>query len=498
MNGDIKKSIAKNTGVMMIAQMITWVSSFVLLMFLPRYLGSVEYGRLHLALSIAMILRIIIDFGGNHLIPKEVAKSRERLPDVLMSFIGVRSGIWLAVLGGIALFTLIAGYSGYVRLLILIMAFSTLWQGLQKALRGCFQGCEMMEYPSIGNVAEKVFLTSLAVAALLLGANALTIVIVMTTAAIVNFLVCVKFAPKILDHLPAFNVATSVNMVRQSLPYFLWSVSSVIYYRVDTVMLSLMTPEQVIGWYGASYKFFDVVMFLPTILTTVLFPILSKLWVDGEDKLLETLRPSLKYIILAGIPVSILFFGYAEQIIDLFYGIEEYRSSVIVLQVFAPGIVLVYIDFILGNTILATDKQVPWAAVGGIAIVLNVVLNLFLIPHFQNTMGNGGVGAAITTLITEALVMVAAFFVLPRSYGKVFPLPETIRVLGAGSVMLAVVWWLHSIGVFWIFGAIISGIVYAGMVFAFRILGVREKELLSRYLSIGHLKSLVSEKGSAI
>src|ERR1043166_4872390 len=91
----VATSITKNTTVMMSSQLITWVSSFVLMMFLPRYLGSEEYGRLYLAISVGMIFQIIIEFGGSYFIPKEVSRYPERAASLATNFTGIRSVLWV-------------------------------------------------------------------------------------------------------------------------------------------------------------------------------------------------------------------------------------------------------------------------------------------------------------------------------------------------------------------------------------------------------------------
>src|SRR5690554_2939159 len=173
MNQEIGESIAKNTTVMLAAQAITWIASFALLMFLPRYLGSESYGQLYLAMSLGMIIGIIIDFGGNYLIPKEVAKSKSVTADILISFIGVRTIIWALCMGALILFSFLVDYSKTVMVLIVVLGISHLWEGASKAIRSCFQGYEQMEYPSVGIIAEKVFVATLAVTALVMGAGAL-------------------------------------------------------------------------------------------------------------------------------------------------------------------------------------------------------------------------------------------------------------------------------------------------------------------------------------
>ncbi len=68
------------------------------------------------------------------------------------------------------------------------------------------------------------------------------------------------------------------SMIREGIPYLLWTIFGIVYYRIDSVMLSFLTPEAVVGWYGASYKFFDVLAFLPGIYSLSILPVLSKMW----------------------------------------------------------------------------------------------------------------------------------------------------------------------------------------------------------------------------
>ena len=87
---EAEHSIAKNTTVMMGSQLVTWISTFILMLFLPRYLGSVDYGRLYLAMSLTMIFQIVIDFGGSYYIAKEISRSREHAPTLVADSIGMR------------------------------------------------------------------------------------------------------------------------------------------------------------------------------------------------------------------------------------------------------------------------------------------------------------------------------------------------------------------------------------------------------------------------
>jgi O-antigen/teichoic acid export membrane protein len=256
----------------------------------------------------------------------------------------------------------------------------------------------------------------------------------------------------------------------------------------------MFSTEQVVGWYGGAYRFFDIVMFLPSILTTVLFPIFSKLSADSDRSLPDTFQRSLRFMIIAGIPMCVLFYGFSGDIIDLFYGIEEYGPSALILKIFAVGVVLVYVDFILGSTILATDKQKKWAAVGFIAILFNTGLNYLAIPLSQTIWGNGGIGAAVATLATEAFILVSALLMLPGHYFRGYEVSLLGKALLSGCLMGGLVWGLHGTGIHWIVQLVCSSIVYMGFIFLFKVITIREIAFLREFFANKSFTSFLTTK----
>lgn len=494
MEKQIGKSIARNFSIMFGARAITWISSFVLLMFLPRYLGSEDYGRLYLAMSVKMMIGLFIDFGGNYLITKEVARSEEQGVKMLNSYFMLRIVLWLISMGGVILASHLFGYSQYVHILILILTVGKLFEGESKALKAYFQGIERTEFPSIGMVAERISIAAFAVAALLLGADSIAIAVIMALATIINLVVVAWFSRDFINF--EFQLDKRVfSLLRSGLPFFLYSLFSIIYYRIDAIMLSSMTTDEVTGWYGGAYRFFDIVMVFPMVYTKAVFPIFSKLWDDKEGLLEETLGQSLKLILLLAIPVSIGIFLFSEPIIHFFMGLGEYRSSVVILKIFAASIPLIYMDFILGSAIMgAANRQKGWAIVGFLAIFINVGINFYLIPFTQTIFANGGIGAAVATFITELFIMLSAVWLLPKSYFQNFEVAYVYKPLTAGLVMAAFIWFMFSTGIYWMILLACGGLLYLGMIWSLKIFSPREMELIKKMASVNKIKMLLSNK----
>ncbi|MDZ7808672.1 MAG: flippase [Gracilimonas sp.] len=481
--------MAKNTTVMFGAQIITWAASFVLLMFLPKYLGSDNYGKLFLAISISMMIQVLIDFGGGYLIPKEVSRSKSKTAQILSNFGVTRFIIWLGAMIILIAFSYLAGYPPVTQLLIVILGFSKLWEGAKRVLASGFQGHERMEYPSLGSIADRVFVSALVVSALLLGFGPVMVAIIMAGGALINLIVLILFSNRILDRFPKFQWGQTKDMLQVSIPYFLWSLFSIIYYRIDAVMLSLFTDDSVVGWYGASFRFFDIVMVFPSIFTTVIFPIFSRLWVDSKDEMLVTFQKSVKFMAILAFPVAIGILFYSKNIVELFFGLEGYSPSIIILQIFAISIPLVYIDFILGSTILAADKQKTWAWVGLSAIFINVILNLFFIPYAQTYFGNGGIGAAVSTFGTEAYILAFALYLLPQEYINSLKFSYSINLAFSLALMTLVIWGGQSIEIPWIITAILAAITYLTSILYTGVLEPKERAFVLEQFQLTRLKN---------
>ena len=490
MNNDIAQSVARNTTIMMGSQIITWASSFALMLFLPRYLGSEEYGRLFLAISVTWIIQIFIEFGGNYYIVKEISRSPEAAPGLLSNSIALRVILWVVSLAAMAVFTTFIGYSMDVKALLLVLGISKLWEGSGRVLCNCYQGLQLMQFPSAGAIVERVFVTTAGITALILGVGPLAIAIIMGVSTLLNFLVLTRFTSFITRLRARPQWAEMGRILHASIPYFLWATFSVVYYRVDAVMLSIMVPESVVGWYGAAYRFFDVLMFLPSIYSVAIFPVLSKLWTRGREGIGVTTQKSLEFIFLAGVPVAIAVFLFSEDIIGFLFGSEGFSDSAVILRILSCGLILVYIDSVLGTALFASDRQRYWTATAFFAMLLNPLLNYYLIPYTQMRCGNGGIGAALATLITEFFVMVMAMSVLPRSLFETARPSVLLKGVAAGALMMVTTWQLEGSVLPWMFRALAGFGVYCAAIGVLRTVEPVEREFIKRFFSYRNLKTL--------
>ena len=109
MNGS-GRTVAKNASALLISQVTTWALTLILTIVLPRYLGSTSMGKLALANSIWAIGGVIVTFGMDTLLVKEIARSPNKASELFGASVGTRALMHLLVFGGILLYLFVFRY----------------------------------------------------------------------------------------------------------------------------------------------------------------------------------------------------------------------------------------------------------------------------------------------------------------------------------------------------------------------------------------------------
>jgi len=496
---DVVKGVAKNTSIMMFQQVITWVASLILMLFLPRYLGPVEYGKLFLALSIYEIFRVLVSYGGNFLVAKYVSRDHTATAQIVTDATVLR--LLIAALSAAMLVgaVYLADYPVDTEMTIFAVAIMLVWQGGLTALYAAYQGHEALKFTSFGAIVERVVISVVGVTSLLLGAGKLVIAMVMSLGNLLNFVSLLAFAPRIIPSIPRVNWRDVFAQLRSGLPYFLFAVFGTIYNRIDSLMLSKMSPGEVVGWYGGAFRLFDMMNFLPYILTVALYPVLSRLGTESNSIHGRTTQKGLEIVILAAFPMTIGVFFFANDIISLLYSLENYQGSVPILRILTCGLMLLYVDMILVTGLISSDKQREFSLISLAAIPIKFFLNFVLINYFQAAANNGGIGAAISTGITEGCIMIATLILLPKVTLSGFRVAVIGKSAVASALMFGVIWLGWNIGIYWIALIPVGAVVYGTMLLLLKTFEPAEMQFLKQLVaarSLRQLKDLLKQESA--
>ena len=224
------------------------------------------------------------------------------------------------------------------------------------------------------------------------------------------------------------------------LVFFAMSCAATIYTNLDALMLGFMTTDADVGYYNAAVKVKTILVSLVTSLGAVLLPRASWYVEQGEtEKFRAMTRKALRFVLLAASALTVFFILYAKECI-LFLSGEPFLPAVPAMQVILPTVLFIGLTNILGIQMLVPlgrEKVVLQSEIAG--AVTDLILNLILIPPLKAT------GAAIGTLVAEAVVLAVQYLALRKDLKDFFRTYTWPRLLAALLLAAAAGIWVKAL-----------------------------------------------------
>lgn len=196
--------------------------------------------------------------------------------------------------------------------------------------------------------------------------------------------------------------------------FFAMSCATTVYTNLDTVMLGFMTSDADVGYYNAAVKIKTILVSVVTSLGAVLLPRASY-YVEQKrfDEFYRITGKAINFVLLAALPMGVYFILYAEEGIRFLSG-PEYSGSILAMQIIMPTLLFIGLSNILGIQILVPlgkEIIVLYSEIAG--AVTDLILNVLLIPRMH------AAGAAIGTLVAEAVVLLVQYLALKKDVNRV-------------------------------------------------------------------------------
>jgi len=434
--------IAKNTGVLLASQVVSYILGFFFIMYTARYLGAGGFGMLSFALAFTGIFGVFADLGLRQLTVREVARDKSLAGKYLGNIAVMKVILVIVTFGLIALFINLLGYPEQTIKVVYLVALSIIFSGFSGTFYSIFQAYEKMEYQSLGQILSSVLMLAGALFAISEGSSVVGFAsIYFLVSAVVlgySFVVCAwKFVLPKLEVDLGFWKPT----MKAALPFGLSGIFVVIYFYIDSVMLSLMQGEEVVGWYNAAYRFVYVLLFIPAAYFSSIYPIMSRFYKTSKDSMRFSYEKSLKYILIIAFPIAIGVTFFADKIILLIFK-EEFAPSIPALQILVWAVFFSYLAHATVYTLNSINRQMIYTKITFLAMMLNVVLNLIFIPLLSF------VGASLATLFTEFIGFSLMFYYLKRYFGDsiryAFMVKSIFVMLMISIIMLCLIKFINT------------------------------------------------------
>lgn len=239
--------------------------------------------------------------------------------------------------------------------------------------------------------------------------------------------------------------------------FFAMSCATVIYTNLDTVMLGFMATDTDVGYYNAAIKIKTILVSIVTSLGTVLLPRASYYIEHGMlDEFERITKKALNFVFLVATPMMIYFILFAKEGIYFLSG-SAYDGAILPMQILMPTLLLIGITNVLGIQILVPlgkEKIVLYSEIAG--AVVDVIINALLIPGYQSA------GAALGTLVAEAVVLLVQYAALRDGIGKSFAAISYKKIIVALVVAIAASFGFKKLNLGTFITLLLSAILFFG------------------------------------
>jgi O-antigen/teichoic acid export membrane protein len=405
---NLGKKIALNTIISGGTRIIELILAFIIIGILTRYLGKSGFGEYSIILAFIFIFNVLADFGLYSIVVREISKPGADEEKIASNAFTIRFLIGFFIFTSAFLIACLFPYSAIVKQGILIGAFGFWFLSMGQVLMGVFQKYLRMDKVAIAELIARIIQVILILWFVKLGFGLLFIISAIVISSFIYFLFVFIFAQKYVRVRFQFDFVFWKKILRQSWPLAISAILCMIYFKLDTIFLSVMKSEGDVGIYGLSYKILESIVFFPAMFVGLVMPLLSKYAFTDLEKFKRVFQRALDFLIISAIPLAIGTLFLSPKIIFLLSG-GGFEESVLVLNILIFACAMIFFGALFSNVIITRNLQKTLAKIYLAGATVNVVANFIFIPRYSYY------GAASTTLFTEMLVTVLMLIVIFKS-----------------------------------------------------------------------------------
>lgn len=461
------KKIASNTFAQILSKVGTAIISIFLISILTNYLTVDLYGLYLKIYNYISIFVFLADLWLYTIAIREISANKKDTQKivwnvltirVILAFIIFAIAIWLAFF--------LPGYDTSLALWwITIICFFTLFQLINSSIMTLMQANMKIEFSMFSAIfAKLVNLWAIAFIVFVIFvkkgtdfdyfAPFLWIIWTSVLASFVNTVLNYFYARRIQKFWFAFDWEYIKHIFKISLPYWIALFLSVVYFKVDIILLSLLDEnwDTSIALYSVPMRIVEVIMVLGGFYLNSVLPSLSQSFKNKSlDTFQKLIQMSFKFLFAGWLLIFVLWVLFRENMIEIVANRDYldtgtmFNSADAFLVVFAV-VLFHFISLVFIYTLIATNYQSRLLKINIAVTLFNIIWNIILIPIYSF------IWAGIITLLSQILLMSLWYFYCRHIVHFKFPWKDMIKNIIFG-IFIFIIWTLlihnYSLGIIW-------------------------------------------------
>ena len=407
--------------------------------------GTEVYGTYFSLLNFSIVFSFLLDWGLTNYFNRQLAVSEERVTSKIGSFLFIKVLfilLYAAVVLGVAFVFGVKQWD----ILLNVIAIQIL-TSLFLFFRSIVTARQWFSTDAWLSVLDKGLMILLCGSFLYFPSAAATITIekflliqIVCTALAVIVVLAVLIKRRIGF---SFQINSLLNrdLFKSALPFGMIVLLMSVHYRLDGFLLERIHSNGAYeaGLYAGAYRLLDAANMIGYLLASFLLPFIARQW-SLKKSVDEVVLNSRHLLLLFSIVVITAVVFLAPWIQELLYHSND-ASAITVLQWCLPVLAAYSLVQIYGTVMTATGQVIPFGYIVLLSVLLNIVLNLLLIPEW------GAKGCCIAALASQGFCGIAAMLYVHRKSGINIHLRSLLMYIFIAAIVCGFYYWFSSIAV---------------------------------------------------
>lgn len=469
-NLSARQTFTKNVFWLAVANVANRSIRAILIIYAARALGVAGYGIFSYAVGLAAFFSIFSDMGVSAMITKEAARDHSSIKKYLSAALFIKTV--LIAISAILIIFVAPIFSNIKEALPLLPLAALLiaFDGLRDLTFAITRAKERMELEAVIGAVTNVSITILGLAALLLNPTPSYFLLGYSLGSGVGTIFAWWMLREYIKGIAGgFDFSLIKKIFISALPFSLMGLMGTLMLNTDTVILGYLTDAEQIGLYSAGQKIVFLLYMLPTILSSAIFPSMSRLAKENQQRFDDVLGSALTATFLISIPMFAGGVILSDGLMNMVYG-NAFAGGIATFCVILFTIILIFPQTFLTNGIFAFDGQKAFIRLTVIGVIGNAILDVIFIKLY------GIIGSAIATVLMGLVVTVLMWKEMKR-FSEFSSLNKLGKILLATFAMSLVSLVLRQAEAHTILNIVVSGASY------FAILLLLKEQILEEFIS---------------
>lgn len=399
------RKVKKNSSFVLGGKIINTLISLAITFLLARYLGKSLFGSYAFILALLHIFLMLLNTWIEPIAVREMSKSSSNGKNDITGNIILLHITFVTIFSlALLIYSQTTGQIDVNRTYLLFTIILLFINGLTTSYKYLFRSELKMHYYIIPNCISNILFLILSIFIIALKGPLSDIFISLIISHLLLLFTVMLISKKIIKAKFKSSFPIIKKVLTYSWPLALTALFTAVLYRIDQLMLFSIQGNTSLGNYAAAARISEAFNIIPLALASSILPVLTKYYQSNSQKFKTTYTLSFKYLALLIIPFSTLAILFPKKIITVVYG-QDFITAAPALSILMCAEIFYFFGMVNRQILIASNKQKLDPLFTGLSAIINVVLNLILIPKW------GFKGAAIATLIASAAGPFTGYFI---------------------------------------------------------------------------------------